>query len=181
MRRIVMVILLLFLLPTRPAEALTVNDIINLTRAGLSDEVLVALIEVDGSMFAIDTATLTKLKEAGVSERVIVAMVRSGRTKPVEEVQPTGVSPPEPPPVVPVERESQPPPLVVAVPISVYVPVAVRSRGHGVRTPDHTLLDSRTQRMPELLTDRPARSSRGEPEYWGWGGKLRPDAWKPKQ
>ena len=44
--------------------------------------VLLALIEVDRSVFTIDTPTLKKLKEAGVSETVIVALIRSGRPAP---------------------------------------------------------------------------------------------------
>jgi len=66
------------LLPAR-ADALTVRDVVELTRAGLGEEVLLALIEVDRSVFPIDAATLKELKVNGVSERVIAAMVRSGR------------------------------------------------------------------------------------------------------
>src|SRR3954465_9389836 len=64
------------------ASALTVRDIVELSRAGLGEETLLALIEVDPSVFPIDTATLKSLKAAGVSERVIVAMVRSARVQP---------------------------------------------------------------------------------------------------
>ena len=59
-----------------PAAALTVRDVMELTRAGLGDEILLALIDVDPSVFPIDAATLKKLKDAGVSERVIIAMIR---------------------------------------------------------------------------------------------------------
>src|SRR5215212_833401 len=80
MRRYLMLcVCLLGMLPLR-AEALTVRDVLELSRAGLGEEVLLALIEVDQSVFPIDSATLRSLKTAGVSERVIVAMVRSART-----------------------------------------------------------------------------------------------------
>src|SRR5690242_19424607 len=75
------------------AEALSVRDVIELSKAGLGEEVLLALIEVDPSIFAIDAATLKQLKSAGVPDRVIVAMIKSGRT-----------SRPDPPPA----QESQP-------------------------------------------------------------------------
>jgi hypothetical protein len=51
----------------------------------------------------------------------------------------------------------------VAVPIPVYVAVPVRriDRGH----------------LSHPRIDKP--SKKVEPVFWGWGGKLRPDAWKP--
>ena len=55
---------LLTLSPVR-ADALTVRDVLELTRAGLGDEVLLALIDVDRSVFPIDAATLKCLKDAG--------------------------------------------------------------------------------------------------------------------
>ena len=80
MRRIALLVAvpLLSLLPLR-ADALTVRDILELTRAGLGEEILLTLIDVDRSVFPIDTATLKRLKDAGVSERVILAMIRSAR------------------------------------------------------------------------------------------------------
>ena len=40
------------------AGAVTLKDIVDLTKAGLGDEVLLALIEVDGGVFDVDAATL---------------------------------------------------------------------------------------------------------------------------
>lgn len=62
------------------ADAVTIEDIIGLTRAGLSDEVLVALVETDGTVFTLTPAQLVELKIAGVSERVMVSMLWQGRT-----------------------------------------------------------------------------------------------------
>src|SRR5829696_2094540 len=81
MRRVVLVLAALAFL-AGSAEALTIRDVIELSRAGLGDEVLLALIEVDRAVYATDPATLKQLKAAGVSERVIVALVRSGRENP---------------------------------------------------------------------------------------------------
>ena len=89
MRAAIVAALLLVLAPS--AQALTIRDVIELTRAGLTDEVLIALIEVDAGVFATDTATLKSLKEAGVSERVMVALIRSGRERRVEEPLPAAV------------------------------------------------------------------------------------------
>jgi hypothetical protein len=160
----------LWLAPAR-ADAITLREVIELSRAGLGEEVLLALIEIDQRIFPIDPETLRALKDAGVSERVIIAMVKSGRTpNQALEAPPVLVDTPPPPApepqVVYVERER---PVVreVAVPVAVYIPVPVRTHGraHADGLPPRRAVDERR---------KPA-----EPVYWGWGGKLRPDAWKP--
>src|ERR1700752_4769997 len=120
------------------AEAITLAEIMQLTKAGLNEEVLLALSEVDQRVFAIDPDTLKQLKDAGVSPRVIVAIVKSGR---MPQPQPEPVVPPEDvrldppdPQVVVVDR-----PVIhevpVAVPVPFYVAVGDRSRGrHRDRT-----------------------------------------------
>ncbi len=70
-RRVLAVATVVVALGVSSAEAVSIQDIIDLKRAGLGEEVLLALVEVDGGVFNIDTATLTKLKQAGVSEKVI--------------------------------------------------------------------------------------------------------------
>ena len=76
LRRTAFTLLTVFALAAGRAEAVTIRDVIELTKAGLSDQVLLALIEVDRSVFTIDTATLKQLKEAGVSDAVIVALIQ---------------------------------------------------------------------------------------------------------
>jgi hypothetical protein len=160
------------------ADALTVRDVIELSRAGLGDETLLALIEVDPSVFPIDTATLKSLKAAGVSERVIVAMVRSARVQPEApssdfppdaqlSAQP---APAQPEPQVVVVDHHDSPPVVTEVPVAVpvYIPV---ERHHRDRDGDGRADGDR---------DRDGHNKPAEPVYWGFGGKLRPDAWQPK-
>lgn len=142
----------------------SIKDIIALSRAGLADEVILALIEVNGSVYPTDAETLKSLKTAGVSPAVIVAMVKSGRLPAPAEPLPGIASEPErvpaiQPPVVVVEREAPEPRVIhetVAVPVPVYVGVPTY-RGRHPR-----------------VEPKPV-----EPVYWGFGGKLRPDAWKP--
>jgi hypothetical protein len=180
------------LTPAR-AAAVTLQEIIELTRAGVSDEVLIALIEVDRRVFPVDPETLSKLKKAGVSERVMVAIVKSGRT-PIPEPVVSEAAPrvPADPQVIVVERE---PPVVreVVVPVPVYVAVGTRSR---TRHRDLSITSAASPYIQPFVrhhvqsldrpivwaTDTPPDKSRkaAEPVYWGWGGKLRPDAWKPK-
>jgi hypothetical protein len=184
MRRIAGVFVLLFLglgLVPSPAagQTLSVRDVIELTRSGLGDEVLLALIEVNRGVYAIDPATLKSLKKSGVSDRVIAALVRSGRETVV----------PEPPPPAPVDDVQPPAPQVVVlerpepevrqvmVPVPVYVPVVPgHRRGHRAsQVPESTFVPF--QSGPPAV--RPPVKQPAEPVYWGFGGKLRPDAWKP--
>jgi hypothetical protein len=83
------------------ADALTVRDVIELSKAGLSDSVLMALIDVDRTVFSIDTATLKQLKTEGVSDAVIIAMIHSGRATPAD------VPPPAQPEVVAQDTSAQ--------------------------------------------------------------------------
>jgi hypothetical protein len=179
-----LITLTLTLLPTR-ADALTVRDVVELTRAGLGEEVLLALIEVDRSIFPIDAATIKELKANGVSERVIVAMVRSGREMPppepivTEAPQPIA---PQPQVVVIDHREPEVREVVREVPVAVpvYIPVATTRSIHS-RT-DHGangIPISSDRWIAEHMPQQQTPVHRKEPEYWGFGGKLRPDAWKP--
>ena len=162
------------------AQTLSTRDVIELSKAGLGEDVLLALIDVNRSVFPVDRDTLKSLKDAGVPANVIVAMVRSGR----EQVEP----PPPPQPVIEVPQEPDPAEVSTArerelerelersrdrerelersrngwyssqyaVAVPVYVPVPV-------------------QRRPIVRPEvRPQ-----EPVYWGWDGKRRPDSWDP--
>ena len=174
----------------QPAQALTIRDVIELTRAGLKDEVLVALIEVDGGVYATDTATLKSLKEAGVSDRVMIALIRSGRDRRVEEPPPVPVvddaqleTPP--PPTVVVEHRGviehrEPQVQQVAVPVPVYVPV-YPTRGRQHRREEFTGIQESTFVPFQPGVVRPRQEHKSEPVYWGFGGKLRPDAWGQPQ
>ena len=181
MRRL-LAILTFAMVPALPAHAQTLStrDVVELSKAGLGEDVLLALIEVNRSVFPVDRETVKSLKDAGVPAKVIVAMVRSGR----EQMEP----PPPPQPLVEVPQETEPVEVSTArerelerelerardrerelershsgwyssqytVAIPVYVPVPV-------------------QRHPQLRPQvRPQ-----EPVYWGWDGKRRPDSWDP--
>ena len=139
----------------------SLRDVVELTKAGLADDVILTLIEVNGSVYPTDAETLKSLKAAGVSPAVIVALVKSGRQNAAVPAVQDALSPvtPSEPEVIVVEREA-PEPRVreVVVPVPVYVAVPAY----------------RSHRRPEAVPHRPV-----EPVYWGWGGKLRPDAWKP--
>jgi hypothetical protein len=161
-------------------EAVTIREIIELSQAGLGEEVLLALIEVDQRVFSIDPATLRELKAAGVSERVIVAMVRSGRTRPPDPSIPASVTDEDPPPPQVIVIDHEPAVREVAVPVAVpvYIPVVQRVRRGHREVPVNPAVPLEVLPVGSFPL-QPRRVSPSPPVYWGWGGKLRPDAWKP--
>ena len=176
MRRAILVLVTVFALGVAPAEAISVSDIIELSKSGLSDEILLALIDIEKKVFPVDTETLKLLKDSGVSEKVILAMVRSGRTQPVEMSAPLPVAPapvvaPEPPEprvvVIDHHEHSEPRVREVAVPVPVYVPVYVPRRGH----PDHNVpptapFSTIGLTQPRMgLRPAPAKPT-SDPPYW---------------
>ncbi len=180
MRRVIVVLAVVAAFWPASASALTVRDIVELSRAGLGEETLLALIEVDPSVFPIDTATLKSLKAAGVSERVIAAMIRSARPTPLPADLAPAPAPdvqlqtPEPQVVVIDHHDPAPQIREVPVAVPVYIPVTRHRRD---RDNDH---HNDTNDDRRRSADRDGHKKGAEPVYWGWGGKLRPDAWQPK-
>ena len=176
MRRFVLTVVLVVAPAVANAQNITVRDIIDLSKAGLAEQALVALVEVNPTVFPVDVVTLKSLKDAGVPAGVIAAMIRSGRTplsppplslpQPPEVPAPGASSESAGPQVVVIDHRDEPRVREVAVAVPVYVTVPVR-RVH--RDDDQRL------RLP---VSHPAGKP-VEPVFWGWGGKLRPDAWKP--
>jgi hypothetical protein len=61
------------------ASAVTVDQIVELSRSGVTETVILALIDRDRTIFALEPEQLVTLKAQGVSEVVILAMLKSGR------------------------------------------------------------------------------------------------------
>ena len=174
--RVLVLAFLATIATAQSVSALTIRDIIELSRSGLKDEVLLALIEVAGGVYATDTDTLKTLKEAGVSDRVMVALIRSGREKQEQPPQVAAAEePPAPPaPVVVIEHRDSPPQQVV-VPVPVYVPV-YPNRIRGRRDAHSPVVQTYVPFQSGQPAMRPVEEPK-PPVYWGFGGKLRPDAW----
>ncbi|MBI3401753.1 MAG: hypothetical protein HY048_10060 [Acidobacteria bacterium] len=62
-----------------PAFAVTVDQVVELSKAGVSDAVILALIDRDRTVFSIDPDQIVTLHRDGLTDRVIVAMLKSGR------------------------------------------------------------------------------------------------------
>jgi hypothetical protein len=84
--------------------AVTINDIIAMTRSGVNEELILGHIQYHGVAVALQPADLIYLKQQGVSDRVVQAMQ-----------QPPRMVAAAPPPVVaqPMYVEPVPPPVVV--------------------------------------------------------------------
>jgi hypothetical protein len=184
MRRVLLILTAAVFLATGRADALTIRDLIELSKAGLGDPVLLALIEVDRGVFSIDTETLKQLKNGGVSDAVIIALIKSGRTK---NPEPAPAPAPEPrtPEVIVVEHRdppaAAPPPQPYPVPVPVYVPVPSYGYGNGFdrRRDTVTTILPTDQGLVKARVPVPNNCIKAEPVYWGFGGKLRPGSWEP--
>lgn len=142
-----------------PASAVTVEELFSLKANGLSDDILVALIESDGSVFELLPEDVVTLYRRGLSERVILAMIGTSRRVHQTQAEAETVTPIRTQETViqPVQVMNHSSPVEVYVPVNVYVPVESRR------------------------PDRPHQPERST-TYWGFGGQLRPDAWgQPRQ
>jgi hypothetical protein len=61
------------------ASAVTVDQIVALAKAGVTDVVILALIDRDRTIFPIEPEQIVTLQHDGLSESVILAMLKSGR------------------------------------------------------------------------------------------------------
>jgi hypothetical protein len=162
MRRLVLA-LTLAVATAAPAYAVSLSDLIDLSRAGLSDDILMALVDTDRSVFHLEPRDLKELKAQGLSDRLILhlLMTRERRDEAAREEAgqeqiaqrlDQAVAVPSAPPAHPRDREVVVIERVAPVAVPVYVPIYVEP----VEPP------------------KPAKTV-----YWGWGGKRRPDSWKP--
>ena len=94
--RILIASVLLAILAAPPAAAATIQDLIKLKAAGLSDDILIALIEADGSVFHLKADDVIAIRKEGLSEKVIMAMIATAvkRTQPVANPAPAVAAPP---------------------------------------------------------------------------------------
>ena len=92
MTRVLGALLLALILAPGQARAgdLTLRDVIELHRAGLGEDLLVAVIEADGGPFKLSYAEILDLKSDGLSERVITTLVRTGSRRSAASVSDDG-------------------------------------------------------------------------------------------
>src|SRR5215204_7311714 len=90
--------LCLSLSTTSPAQdGVMINDeVISLTKAGLSPSIIIGKIRSGKSNFDLSTDSLIKLKQAGVTDDVVTAMLEAKGRKPTAAGSPTSGDPDDP-------------------------------------------------------------------------------------
>src|SRR5581483_7653551 len=117
------------LLAVSAEAATTAQQLVDLAHAGVDDDVLIALIETDGSTFRLGADDILSLHQQGLSDRVIRAMQESARVAPppappaASPVFATPVTPVTPLATVAPGAAMAPVESVIAVPLFVPVPV----------------------------------------------------------
>ncbi len=159
---------------TTVAQTLTTRDLVALAQAGLGDEVLMAMIEADQTVFRLLPLDVLELKRQGLSDRVLIRMIETARPSavpapamPPRDSQPVATAPPQE-----LRRHTdEPRPVIVqqtvVQEVHVQAPPQRREREY-VQVPVYVPVVTR----PRVPVKEP------EPVYWGFGGQRRPDAWK---
>ena len=131
------------------ASAVTIDEVVALSKSGVSEQVIVAVIERDQTLFTLSPTLIMKLQHDGLSDRILLALIKSGRVNeppvPASPVEPVvaPVAPAPPPPLiavvghgpqlpntsefysVAVDATEAPPPLPDPPPVFVPVPIVV--------------------------------------------------------
>jgi hypothetical protein len=106
MRWFLLILALATCTPT-PASAVTLAEVVALAKGGVSEPVILALIERDQTLFSMSPDQLVRLQREGLSDTVLLALLKSGRPSEaslpkspaaLSAAQPSG--PPLPPPAV---------------------------------------------------------------------------------
>jgi hypothetical protein len=69
------------LLAPKAVSAVTVDQIIALSKAGVSEAVILALLDRDGNVLSLEPEQLVSLKREGLSDALILAMLKNGRAE----------------------------------------------------------------------------------------------------
>lgn len=185
------------------AAAATVQDLVKLKAAGLSDDILIALIESDGSVFHLKADDVIAIRRDGLSEKVILAMLAtatkaaaaSSAARPSTAAAPTasrqaGAAPspfqgnaPYAPDVEDASSQitqiTQP---QVPAPVVINITQKVEQRVDAPREresrPVYTTYPYYVAIPVAVRPLVPVKTP--EPVYWGFGGQRRPDTWKDK-
>jgi hypothetical protein len=173
---------LLLITASTAAAQTSIRDLVSLRAAGLSDDILIALIESDDSVFRLTADQVIDLRRQGLSERVILAMLATPR----KLVQPPVAPHERPDPAVFApertrhERLPEPDPEPLP-PVTIHVTQIVEQR---VEAPEERR--TRYVQVP-VVVPVPVRQLRTSdepkpapaPTYWGWGGRQAPGTWQP--
>jgi len=174
--RAVLAVLLLLGPAAGLALAVTSAQLVELMKAGLGDDVLIALIQTDGSTFQLTSADILALHRQGLSDKVILAMQATSKKTPAKVVErPQTVQPQvNESPIVQEQAIPVTPPQIVNVFQTVTQHVEP-SRGQSTQVVSYPI--SYPIIVPVPVRPVPIRQE-APPVYWGWNGQRRPDTWQ---
>ena len=191
MSRIASVLFVLMLaVPATAESATSIRDLVQLKAAGLSDDILIALIQSDGSVFNLTADDIIEVRRQGLSEPVILAMLAT-RKRPQPAAIGTGeanapalaAAGSNDPTMTPVENEATAQSSqyeTVETP-----PVTVKVEQHVTQTQTVEASEPQVQYVPypvayPVYPVVPIHDRKPvKPLYWGFGGERRPDTWQP--
>jgi hypothetical protein len=175
--RVFLLLLALLGCVSATASAVTIDEVVALSKSGVSEQVIVAVIERDQTLFTLSPALIMKLQRDGLSDRILLALIKSGRPNeplPTSSVAP--MAPVPPPPAIAIvghgpqlpntlEPDSMvadtaeaslpppvPPPVFVPVPFIVAVPQVNPHAGRRSRQQPEQYLERTAN--PLLCVDR---------------------------
>lgn len=108
---------------TSSHNGMTVPDVIRLTKAGISDDIIIQQLSKNGQRTNLSTDQLVQLKNGGVSDRVIRAMINPSAPAP-ETTAPRQAVTPSPAQAAPSTTPIRAPATTVPVPTPALSPVA---------------------------------------------------------
>jgi len=152
------------------ASATTIDDLIKLKNAKVSDDVLVALIESDGSVFYLNADDILGLKQKGLSEKVILAMIATATKAKNDDAL---LLKPAQPAYQPAEPQS---PVMLTVSQSQTVEQPSFPSYANYATPYYAYP---TYAYPAYAYPTAYRPVATQPVYWGFNGQRNPNAWSP--
>src|SRR3954453_15510419 len=76
-------LLICFSLSASAQDAMSNDEVISLTKAGLANSVIIGKIRTSKPMFDLSTDSLIKLKQAGVHDDVVTAMLEAKTGRPI--------------------------------------------------------------------------------------------------
>jgi hypothetical protein len=156
------------------ALAVTASQLVDLMKAGLGDDVLIALIQTDGSTFQLTAADILALHRQGLSDKVILAMQATARKAPAKVAErETAIQPrAESQEIESVVRDQ----TIPTAPQVVNVYQTVSQRVESARAPSTHVLPV-PYMVPVYVRPIPVKPA-APPVYWGWNGQRRPDTWQ---
>ena len=168
--------------------ATTADQLVALARAGLDEDILIALIQTDGSVFQLTADDILELHRQGLSDRVILAMLQTAMRPAAENRIPDTPAAQEPQAVSSESAfKARPPAAVPPVARRVFRPFdAPMATGATVANDAPVTIDEPvvTEVLVPVAVPVPVPAHghapshvQSSPVYWGWGGQRRPDSW----